>query len=450
MPILGIIASAGSHGKYWIGEYFMSSIVTSESSSEPGVLQIDSSNNIFCSNVVIHSTINSFEKFSYDGQFVFDETLGTASSNIVATSAMTMDSSGNIIIGGASQTSGGQLLPFVAKYSPAGSLVWQKSFTSSNISGSYSSGTVLGISIDSSNNINVTGQCPNNGSTGYQNEMFVMQLNSSGAINWQTTQYVDAGSSVVSGAGYAIQTDSSNNVYVSATIEISATSANQMAILFKYSSSGFLQWSHVINSLAYGYPGSQAMFIDSSGNVYVGYSLNTSTGYVSKISPSGAFLGGITINYPSSSIAGIYSINEDSVGNIYISTTHSIIKCGPIGSTGASLIWARQLKNSTTGTPIATKSFINSQNVLVATGRPQEDIDKNVILSLPNNGSLTGIYTLSTIPYQYVAVTGVSVSSFSESTYSVTLATEASNYTASTTTFATASETNTYHRQAIG
>ena len=121
--------------------------------------------------------------------------------------------------------------------------------------GNLSSNEAWDVIVDSSGNVYIAGSTYLTYSSGG-----VAKLNSSSEIQW--SKYTNVGTPGTQALFYAVHVDDSGNVYVGGNTEPSHD-----AILFKYNSSGVLQWkkelgttssSEYINGLA----------MDSSGNIY--------------------------------------------------------------------------------------------------------------------------------------------------------------------------------------
>jgi outer membrane protein assembly factor BamB len=160
---------------------------------------------------------------------------------------ISVDSSSNVYITGASQSSlGGITDVLLAKYNTSGTLQWQNL-----IGDGVNSSTGRGVTTDSSGNVYVTGTV-----TGTQ-AIQVMKMNSSGAVQWQRA---------LSGGnpdGYSVYLDSSANVYV-----LGYSSSINGFELIKYNSSGAIQWQRQlycsgVNSTGF------SVFISFNGNVLV-------------------------------------------------------------------------------------------------------------------------------------------------------------------------------------
>ncbi len=206
-------------------------------------------------------------------------------------SAMTVDLAGNVYVAGTvpttttdfagnTLTAYGQQDVYVAKLNTNGVQQWFK------LSGSTNTDSVTAISVDSSGNLIVagaiTGTAGNtpkdfNGTTvsGYQfSDVFVAKLNASGVQQW----YKIAGSTSFDSVS-VVTTDTTGNVYLAGVVVGGSTpkdfngvntasyGSNEIFIA-KLDSLGAQQWFNVAGST--GADSIAALTVDASGNVYAG------------------------------------------------------------------------------------------------------------------------------------------------------------------------------------
>jgi len=170
--------------------------------------------------------------------------------------AITTDAIGNVLVTGyfyASATfdalvltSAGQQDVFIAKYSPAGTLLWV------NQAGGSGSDAGNAITVDHSGNIIVTGEFSGTcyfGTTPLTSmnnslDVFTAKYDGNGNLLW-----VKQGSAKYTDRGTSVATDAANNIYVSGmfsdTITFDATHNNPMynsMFLIQYDSTGLEQW----------------------------------------------------------------------------------------------------------------------------------------------------------------------------------------------------------------
>jgi len=188
----------------------------------------------------------------------------------------------------------------------------------------------LGVTIDSSDNIYLTGRTigglDGNTNSG-DNDTFLVKYNSSGNKQW-TRQFGTSSSDVTSDGGKGINVDSSGNVYVTGHtyggLDGNTNSGDYDIFLVKYNSSGTKQWLRQLGTSSEDRGNSVSS--DSSGNVYVtgythgGLDGNTNSGssdiYLMKYNSSGTKQWIIQLGTSSTDIGRDVSV--DSSGNIYV------------------------------------------------------------------------------------------------------------------------------------
>jgi len=188
----------------------------------------------------------------------------------------------------------------------------------------------LGVTIDSSDNIYLTGRTigglDGNANFG-DNDTFLVKYNSSGNKQW-TRQFGTSSSDVTSDGGKGINVDSSGNVYVTGHtyggLDGNTNSGDYDIFLVKYNSSGTKQWLRQLGTSSEDRGNSVSS--DSSGNVYVtgythgGLDGNTNSGssdiYLMKYNSSGTKQWIIQLGTSSTDIGRDVSV--DSSGNIYV------------------------------------------------------------------------------------------------------------------------------------
>jgi len=197
---------------------------------------------------------------------------------------VTVDSSDNIYVTGYTKggldgnTSSGNNDLFLVKYNSSGIKQWTKQLGTSSDDYGY------GVSVDSSDNIYVTGYTKGglDGNTSSEsNDFFLVKYNSSGTKQW--TQQLGTSSSDV---GIGVTADYSNNIYVTGYtgggLDGNTSSGNNDIFLVKYNSSGIKQWTQQLGTSSSDIV--NGVTVDSSNNIYVtgytggGLDNNTSSG----------------------------------------------------------------------------------------------------------------------------------------------------------------------------
>lgn len=258
--------------------------------------------------------------------------------------------------------SGAGAFIFIVKYNATGFVQWCARLTTNAFAGIAES---CGISIDSNNDVFITGAygangdpsnlvacdlndsafatvLANNGTTG--NDAFIVKYSSGGSVLW-VAKVASTGVEI----SQAISTDSNGNAYIvgqgpswqayssngTPFGTAAANSGSSDIFLVKYNSSGIVQWATRIGSSAadIGY----AIASDSSGNIYITgqagsnttffnsdsssfatamTSLGSSEAFVAKYNTSG--IAQWTAKVASTSVDVGYGITLDSNGNVYM------------------------------------------------------------------------------------------------------------------------------------
>ncbi len=200
-------------------------------------VEFDSSGNIVVGSTSYTTGKSITSKYDSNGNIKWNKTLPGSGIYDVA-----IDSLGNIY-------GIGRISNYVVKYDPNGNVIFN-GITGSSIS----EGGGAGIALDSLNNIIITSHNSNY-------DLVVEKRNSSGVKIWNRT-YSGAGYD----HGYSVNVDNSNNIYVTGYTR-AIFGGNSDVILLKYDSNGILQWSKTFGGTKdeSGY----SVDTDSNGNVYV-------------------------------------------------------------------------------------------------------------------------------------------------------------------------------------
>ncbi len=269
-------------------------------------------------------------KYNSSGTRQWTKQLGTSSDD--RGQGVKSDSSGNIYVTGYTGgglhgiTSSGSQDIFLVKYNSSGTRQWIKQLgTSADDAG-------LSVAIDSSNNIYVTGYTKggldNNTSSGggsTPSDIFLVKYNSRGVKQW--TQQLGT-SSVDTGNGVTV--DSNNNIYVTGYtrggLDGNTSAGSYDIFLVKYNSSGTKQWTRQLGTSSSGGDWGKRVSVDNSSNIYVtgttygGLDNNTVSGdgdiFLVKYNSSGTKqwtrqLGDSTRDEGN-------GVTVDSIGNIYV------------------------------------------------------------------------------------------------------------------------------------
>ena len=210
-------------------------------------------------------------KYDSSGNKKWSKLLGSSSGDYG--NGVVVDSSGNVYVTGYSEgafdghRNSGKSDMFLIKYDSSGNKKWSKLLGSSSDDYGY------GVSVDSAGNVYVTGYSEGkfDGHTNSgENDMFLIKYDSSGNKKW--SQLLGSSSD---DEGKGVSVDSKDNVYVTGYSEGKfdghTNSGNWDMFLVKYDSLGNKRWSKLLGSSSD--DEGKGVSVDSAGNVYVtGYS----------------------------------------------------------------------------------------------------------------------------------------------------------------------------------
>ena len=266
--------------------------------------------------------------------------------------------------------------------------------------------TGRGVAVDSSSSVFGFGETESAGSG--DRAFLLAKRDASGTIQWQR---------VLGGAGedygQSVAVDSSNNAYVLGYTSSTTPDYTTDILLAKYNSAGTLQWQRNLggSSSTQGF----SITVDSSANVYVtGLTYSTGAGasdvILAKYNSSG------TIQWQRSydDTGDAAAAACDSSGNVYVtSLSFTVAKF----NTSGTIQWQRGLGNAT-GSAIT----LDSDDNLYAFGTT--NTNKFIMAKLPNDGSLTGSYSVGGSSHNYSSAGfSVATSTLTASTSSLTAAT---------------------------
>jgi hypothetical protein len=183
---------------------------------------------------------------------------GTESSGGIA-----VDASGNLYSLGTETTSTGNNRLFLAKYDSSGSIVYQRSL------GGAGSAQGWSVALDSSGDVYCSGQTNISGGAGGE-DLLLVKFNSSGTIQWQRSL-----GGANNEAGFGIAVDSSDNVYVTGNTDSEGAGGNDV-LLAKYNNLGTLQWQRILGGIGANDRG-RALVADSNNNVYLAGGTNSAS-----------------------------------------------------------------------------------------------------------------------------------------------------------------------------
>jgi hypothetical protein len=392
--------------------------MTSTYSDQAYGVAVDLSNNVYAVGLSLNGSSGSnwdiiLVKYNYAGVVQWQKNIGsTSSGNNEYGYYVTVDSSNVYIAGEAINING--LYSYVAKFNSSGETQWVNYLGNTS---EYTNASAKGVAVDSSGNVYVVGQGGYPGNTRY----FAVKFNSSGTVQWN--KFSDNGSPY-SGYMGGIAVDSSGNVHLSGAI---ADSSSHKFLVVKLNSSGNLVWqrrlgSNSATSIA------TSCALDSSGNVYVTGTTDVSSVknfLTAKWDSSGNLQWQRTFDAQQSDWAK--SIAVDSSSNVYVvgitneGTNNTNIASIKYNSSGA-LQWQRSLIGTSVenGEGIAVDTIGNYYIAGTCGATSSGNQREFFVAKLPADGSKTGTYTLNEYSLAYAS------SSYSDSAGSLSGATPSS------------------------
>jgi outer membrane protein assembly factor BamB len=361
-------------------------------------------------------------KFDSSGAKQWTTLLGVSGA-VTSANGITVDSASNIFVTGntAGGLDGNTLAGindlFITKYNTSGTKQWTKQL---GVSGASTKGS--GITVDSLNNIHVTG-----GTTGGLDgnslmggrDLIVTKYNSSGTKQW--TEQLGTNIGPAATYAYGIAADSANNLYVTGYtnggLDGNSPMGYQDLFVTKYNSIGSKQWTKQLGAsihetFAY------AVATDSSNHIYViGYTTgdldgNTLTGsqdfFVTQYNSNGdkQWTRQMGVN---TRFTQAISVATDSTNNVYVTGNtsggldgNSLTGNNDIFVTkydvSGSKQWTKQLGVSTLDT-YASSIKIDSAGDICITGFTDGGLDGNTLMGLSDffvtkyNSSGTKLWT---------------------------------------------------------
>ena len=312
--------------------------------------------------------------------------------------AIGLDSSGNVYVSGVTRAGAGNTDGIAIKYNSSGTIQWQNAF------GGSDSDYYRGMAIDSSGNQVAVGETANSTYGSWDGR--IVGMNSSGSVQFQR-RFGGSGQDFLNDAAF----DSSGNSYVVG--ETSESSGASSIVLAKSNSGGTLQWQRYLTGSGAEY--GESVTVDSSDNVYVLGTTDTSgaggqDALLAKYNTSGTLqwqriLGGSGTEYAK-------SVSTDTDGNIFIAGFTNSDGAGDYDgliakyNSSGTIQWQRTL--GTTGSDSLHGMTVGADGAIYVTGKtdgPGAGAEDLFLAKLPNDGSLTGNYTLDSVTVKYEAST---------------------------------------------
>lgn len=372
--------------KYWM------SVVADSGGTYPANWNagIDSSDNIYTTGYA-----GKLVKYNSTGVIQWEKQItGSPQPNIYA---LYVDSSGNSYLYSTQNTTTVEF----TKVDTTGAIVLQKkvTFTSGatvDIYGTY-------ISTDSSGNIFLGGSL----TVGTDQQAFLLKMDSTGA---NTLKITASSSSTSIDKFIASSADSSGNIFVGVSTNLSSGTSDTASCIIKYNSSGVSQWQKGLNRAAIA-DHITGIKTDSSGNVYIGgvSTYTSQTGItLTKYNTSGTILWRKILYGTSGQVTngGQGNMVLDSSGNIYISSGGSATGFIAKYNSSGIIQWQRSITGLSNYQIFV--SLDTTETILYLT-LPFSGASTyySLLAKLPTDGSMTGTYSISgtSISYQASSLT---------------------------------------------
>ncbi|MHA2039712.1 MAG: SBBP repeat-containing protein [Promethearchaeota archaeon] len=240
-------------------------------------------------------------KYNSAGVLQWNRTWGGVGSDPLE--SVSMDSSNNIYLTGWTKSFGaGGSDGFIVKYNDAGELQWNCTWGGTELD------ICRAIVSDSSNNVYITGGTSSFGAGEW--DLFIAKFNSVGIQEWNYTW-----GGTEHEEGWTMASDVYNNVYILGITDSYGIGNLDMCLL-KFSSSGVLLWNRTWGGNETDW--STKIVIDSSNNIYIVGATNNPNGRVLvKYDSTGKQIWNQTLSLPSDIII-FYDIVLGSLGDIYL------------------------------------------------------------------------------------------------------------------------------------
>jgi len=170
-------------------------------------------------------------KFSPDGNLIWQETWG--GTNTEFANGVAVASDGSIYLTGFTTSFGvGFDNAFLVKFAPDGSLIWQRTWGGSSAGGEFGNGLALG----SDGSIYVAGEASSFGG----NDAFLLKFTPDGTLVWQRDWHGEGGTQNLS-AGQGVAVGADGSVYLTGLTNVPGV--GQDIFLAKFTTDGNLVWN---------------------------------------------------------------------------------------------------------------------------------------------------------------------------------------------------------------
>jgi len=402
----------------------------------PGHVQstvTDSSNNIFILGWDTSSQYLNIAKYTNAGTLVWQKVTNVPNARY---NRMAIDSSGNLAVATISNSEQRLLV-----YDSTGALTWQRSISGwPSGCGGVTVESGAAVCFDSSGNVYISSPVYYACLYGYT----LSKFNSSGTKQWSRTFTNNVRNYQFS----ALAADSAGNVYLT-TGKVPGGGYYRGTLVKVNSSDGTSIWDRYVD-LPCNYPSTygQDVVVDSSDNVYMAGLLGNNS-FVAKYNSSGTNQWIKQASFGATSYG--YGVGVDTSGNVYMTGYYLfdykmyMIKLNSSGTEQ----WQRHITANTSGwKSYGYDAHVDSKGnpIFVATLNNAAD-NRMFIIKPPSNGSKTGTYTLSGLSWTYeassasISTPGAILGSGGPSNSSISLSTSTPSYTVSSGSLTTGTTT---------
>jgi uncharacterized delta-60 repeat protein len=300
-------------------------------------------------------------KYTPLGLTVWERRFTSSGANTDRALAITQDQASNIYVCGFITTTATGRDFVTQKYSPSGSLLWSRTYTSAG----NNVDEAKAIAVDASGNVYVTG---NSGA-----DIAVVKYDPDGTLQWDRRFN---GGAAGDSAGTGIAVTPEGDVVVAGYVHRPATARDY--VVRKYNAAGAAQWTQYYDGPTSGWDSCHALALDTSGNIYVtgGSDSNSGEDYATlKYSPAGSLIWTARYNGPGDGSDRAAALTVDPMGDVYVTgrsegsgTAHDFatIKYGTDGNT----VWIARYDHEA-GLDHATAIVADGLGGVVVTGRSQ-------------------------------------------------------------------------------
>ena len=292
----GTAAPSGAVQEAWVARYNG----PGNGDDEANAIAVDRASNVYVTGYSWGSgSGRDYTTIKYDsvGQQQWVSTYNGPANDDDMAAAITVDGAANVYVTGASLNSDGDLDYATIKYNSAGQQQWVARYNGAG--GQFHVDSAVGIAVDSSGNVYVTGTSEGAG-TGF--DYATIKYDSAGQEQW-VARY--------NGIASALALDGSGNVYVIGSSTGIGTSLDYATV--KYNSAGQQQWVATYNGSGNGNDIASAIALDASGNVYT-TGVNSESRYAT-VKYDSAGQQQWVATYPATSAAAV-AVNAS--GNVYV------------------------------------------------------------------------------------------------------------------------------------